>query len=88
MGDCRLLYDPAVNVLEEEPQAIQFPNDMQEIQGQENVEAGAGGIGINGAPSIVKELLARKDRFKELDDLDEHVRLHQVLMEKCMDNFA
>ena len=89
MGDCRMRYDPAVNVLQEEDEAIQFPPDMQQIQHQENATTGdgGGGIGINGAPSIVKQLMARKERFQELDNLDEHVRLHQVLQKRCMEDW-
>ena len=79
-------YDPAVDVVEEEDAAIDFPNDFQEVQGREDATpaVAAGGIGIHDAPSIVKELLARKERFKDLDDKEEHIRLHQALMERCM----
>ena len=80
MGDCRETYRPSKSLLEA-PQVVQQPTDLQEIQGGA-AAAAAAAIGLGNAPAHLVQQVTRVDRFKELADETEHLRLHQALMNR------
>ena len=70
--DFRQRYDPA-SVLEEVEVSISQ---------REGNTAGTP-IGIAHVPPMLQEVVTRVERFAELDNLSENVRLHQALMDLC-----
>ena len=83
MGDPRERYKPDNTVEESAPSVVQ-PEDLGAVQGRDqaatNQATNIGGVAE--APASVKILLLRKERFKELENVAEHNRLHSVLMDR------
>jgi hypothetical protein len=82
MGSVDLKYSPA-HTLEEVEVVMEKASDLVQVQLNNNAEPGQrarGGIGINGADRSIVNLVARKERFKELKNLEEYIRLHAALM--------
>jgi hypothetical protein len=70
-------------VIEEEAieeEDIEEDNEEEAATGREAATEPAGGIGIANAPYIVRDLVARKERFKELGNKEENARLHRALL--------
>ena len=80
MEDCRARYRPSASIAEETGD-VQQPANLREVQG--GIEPGTGsGIGIRNVPNNLLQQVTRADRFKELDNEEEHRRLHQALMDR------
>ena len=74
MGDVRARYDPAYNLLPEKEVEIEYSEEF--LQKKERMKSA---IGISNSDSFVQKLVLRKDRWRELVNLDEFVRLHSAL---------
>ena len=85
MGEVAVRYDPS-NSVEEEVVEVQQPPDLQEVQGHP-VAAVNGGIGIDGAPQDVVELLTDNERFRRLSNHGQHQRLATALMNRFLPRY-
>ena len=87
MGDCRATYKPD-HVLEEEEVTVQQPYDLREVQATYDLRTPTRATttttaAVNSSlPASVEQLMTRTERFKDLQDKDEYVRLHTALMSK------
>ena len=93
MQDCKAKYNPAFSIVEENEEVeVEQPTDLLDVQhidmgGVEHTAVEHADIGIANAPAAVVQLVTRKDRFQQLENNEEHLRLHAVLMQKCVDNW-
>jgi hypothetical protein len=75
----RMQYDPSNKVLEAWDTVLQ-PRDMIQVQaaapGEERTR-----VGVATMPPQLAQAVTRADRFKELDDRQENLRLHEALMQ-------
>ena len=80
MGEVGVRYDPSYSVGDADV-LVEQPPDLQEVQGGvPNIVQG--GIGVQGAPEEVHELLTRSERFQQLKNNDGYQRLHAALMNR------
>jgi hypothetical protein len=66
---------------------VQQPLDLASVQarvdeGDACNPADAGDIGVANPPLEVQQFVSRADRFQELNDGQENMRLHRALMDK------
>ena len=82
MGDCRATYKPD-QVLEEEVR-VEFPTDLRNIQATTNelVRDQSTPTTTVAVTKAVKDMMARNDRFRDLQDTSEYVRLHEALISR------
>jgi hypothetical protein len=85
--DYRQRYDPSHNMDLDNNVQVQQPPDLASVQARvdEGVvcnPADAGGTGVANAPVEVRQFVSRADRFQELNDGQENMRLHRALMHK------
>ena len=74
MGDVRACYNPSFNLSPEKEIAIEYSEEF--LQKKERMQAP---IGIANSDGFVQKLVLRKERWRELVNLDEFVRLHSAL---------
>jgi hypothetical protein len=89
MGDVGVTYNPIHNLDAELLEAVDFPSDL--IQVQENFQtrsttrrydgSSISGIGTQTLNAIAQETVSQRDRFKDLTDENQCVRLHLALKE-------
>ena len=80
-GDVHATYNPANHVTKEGDCVVEDPQELEDINRQRGtVEVPCIGI-RNSDPSIV-EMFTRKERFAELRNEEEYIRLHSVLMDR------
>lgn len=78
MEDPWLRYDPAFSVLEELPENVEQPDDLQELQG--DTTGILSKIGIDKLPLLEKRNIIRRYLLDNLRDQADHVRLTHAIM--------
>ena len=73
-GDVRAVYDPA-NGRDMPPYEAPQPSDLAAVQGEALPPSHRSVIGVTRVPPHARNLVTRGDRFKALDDKQEHARL-------------
>ena len=83
-GDVHARYDPANDLSEDEGEVVEDPPELMELKRKMKVQERAK-ISIRNADPSVQNILIRKKRWESLQNLEEHSRLHEALMDFLFD---
>ena len=78
-GDVRKRCDPSHNITEVEECIVPMPEDLAEVQEATGCGSTASSIGVRNMPEYVHRKSTRREAWNELNDTDNHCRLHNSL---------
>ena len=80
-GDVHATYNPANHVTKDVDAAVEDPPELQALN-RERGTIQVPNIGIRNSDPCIVGVLTRKERFAELRDENEYIRLHSALMDR------